>query len=121
MKLLLKILAALVGLAVVLFVAHTGTRWWIIHHTEPVRRGANNGWAEQDVVAKLGPPTQDLDYPVSLGPPPRNPSKEPCRTLVYRQQDPLRLESGTVYIWLRMQDGEWVCSASAWVRDGVMF
>ena len=121
MKWLPRLLAVVIGLAVILVVAHTSMRWRVIHHTEPIRRGAYNGWAERDVVAKLGPPVQELDYPVSLGPPPRNPSKEPCRTLVYRQQDPLRLESGTLYIWLRMQDGEWVCSASAWVRDGVMF
>lgn len=112
-------------IALVVFVAREGVRWWIVHHTE----GVVNGYGElkelpeEAVVAQLGQPVEDVGYRIPLGPPGPGPAPPPGtnRTLVYHTQDRLRLDSGTLYVFLEQQGGKWVCVHSVWVRDGIVF
>lgn len=115
----------LAAVALCLFVAREAASWWVRHHTEPVRYGYGEveELPEEAVVAQFGQPVQDVGYLISLGPPGPGPYPPPGtnRTLVYHTQDRLRQDRGTLYVYLELRDGKWVCSSSVWVREGVVF
>jgi hypothetical protein len=95
---------------------------YVRYSTPPVTANTLVGLTESQICTSYGQPKNDDAGYRQLGF--HEPEKLPSgsiRTLVFRPNFLLHPEGGTLWVWLVLRDGIWVCFESCWYADGVMF
>lgn len=87
-----------------------------------VESNARVGRTASQIWNIYGTPDEDMPGYETLGldKPPSLPSG-PIRTLIFKPSGLFHPESGTLWVWVTKQNGEWVCFESCWFAAGVDF
>ena len=80
------------------------------------------GESEAQLRESYGEPVKDWQgyQPVGLPPDRTWTPQGTIRTLVFHPRGFFHPEGGTLWVWLRERDGEWVCFGSCWFKSGVV-
>lgn len=80
------------------------------------------GQSESQIRDKYGQPrTEWQRYEPLAGKVPGSIPIGPIRTLIFKPVGLLHPEGGTLWVWLKLSDGNWICFESCWYADNVRF
>lgn len=113
----------LVFLIAIILTTYSGFVVYMRFGDPDVRYALELGSSEIDIRWRYGDPDNDWDGYCQLGLSSGNDpvDSKPIRTLVFHPLTLLHPEGGTLWVWLRLEDGEWKCIRSCWFASGVRF